>query len=336
MEQRMKLLTYRAKDQKTEDNRLGVILPGRDENLILDLSAYVDSISLNTSTLVSTAMNDMLSFLSAGEVGFQTAKSFIDHLGRSESVSEVEEHQQAGILIPLKQAVLAPPITRPGKMICAGFNFLDHVSEGAAETPEIPEFPMGFIKVSTSLIGHDQSIVLPAHSQEVDYEIEIAVVIGQPCKEVTKDNALEYVAGYCVFNDVSARDIQFREMKKGLLTLGKNFDTFAPLGPWIVTHDEVPNPQDLRLELRINGEIRQRSNTSYMIYSIPELIAYWSRMTLEPGDVIACGTPSGVAAFREPDPRQYYLKPGDVVEAWVERIGTLRNMVIAAETIHHD
>jgi 2-keto-4-pentenoate hydratase/2-oxohepta-3-ene-1,7-dioic acid hydratase in catechol pathway len=212
------------------------------------------------------------------------------------------------------------PIPRPPKLICIGLNYRDH----AAETNmELPRTPVVFGKYASAVIGPDEPIVLPRISSQVDYEAELAVVIGRRGKNVPVEQAMDFVAGYTIINDVSARDLQ---MESGQWLKGKTCDTFAPMGPWVVTTDEVADPHDLHVSLRLNGETMQDSNTKQMIFPIPELISYLSRLfTLEVGDVIATGTPSGVGFARRPP---IFLQDGDLVEIEIEGIGVLRNPVV--------
>lgn len=218
---------------------------------------------------------------------------------------------------------LTAPIPRPGKIICIGLNYRDHVAESAQAAPD---YPTVFAKYATCVIGPREAIVLPRASERVDYEGELAVVIGRYAKDVPPAEALGYVAGYTPFNDVSARDYQQRTSQ---WTIGKTFDTFGPMGPALVTADDVPDPHNLTLRVTIGNDVLQESNTRHLIFSIPQLIAYLSAvMTLEPGDVIATGTPGGVGDARTP-PR--YLRPGEVVTVDIEGIGRLENPVVAAD-----
>jgi acylpyruvate hydrolase len=226
----------------------------------------------------------------------------------------------------LDELTILPPIGHPNKIVCMGGNFADHLQEGSRD---IPVFPISFLKSPTSLIGHKANIVYPRKVKLLDYEVELAAVIGKHCSDVSVKNALDYVAGYSIFNDVSARDFQFAEMKRGFCNIGKNFATFAPMGPFLVTPDQVGNPDDLGMELRVNGRTRQLSNTKNMVFKIRQLIEFFSSMPLEPGDVITSGTPSGVAIYRKPDRTMYLLKPGDIIEAKIENLGVLRNTVVA-------
>lgn len=221
---------------------------------------------------------------------------------------------------------ILPPIGHPKKIVCMGGNFADHLQEGARD---IPVFPISFLKSPTALIGHKAKIVYPRKVKLLDYEVELAAVIGEHCSDVSVKNALDYVAGYSIFNDVSARDFQFAEMKRGFCNIGKNFATFAPMGPFLVTSDQVGNPDDLGMELRVNGRTRQLSNTKNMVFKIRQLIEFFSSMPLEPGDIITSGTPSGVAIYRKPDKTMYLLKPGDIIDAKIENLGVLQNSVVA-------
>ncbi len=191
-----------------------------------------------------------------------------------------------------------------------------------------------FFQNVDAIIGHEEPIVYPRHlTEELDYELELAVVVKKAGRHFTPEQARDYIGGYVIFNDITARDIQRREMKSGVFSFCKGIDTFCPLGPWIVTPDEVPDPQNLRMELRVNGETRQKGSTKKMSVSIPQILAHYSAMGYSAGDVISTGTVSGVAAFSQ-DPKAWYLKPGDVMEAEIEKIGILRNRVITWEEAH--
>jgi 2-keto-4-pentenoate hydratase/2-oxohepta-3-ene-1,7-dioic acid hydratase in catechol pathway len=214
------------------------------------------------------------------------------------------------------------PAVYPGKIMAIGRNYAEHASEGGAD---LPKAPLLFNKLPNALSAHNAAIVLPSISEQVDYEAELAVVIGQRAKRVSEADALGYVFGYSLINDVSARDLQFGD---GQWTRGKSLDTFAPLGPFITTRDEIDDVQSLKIEGLLNNEVMQSSNTSKMIFKVAYLVSYLSQgITLEPGDVIATGTPDGVGIFRKPP---VLLKPGDVFEVKIEKLGTLRNAVVAA------
>lgn len=242
-------------------------------------------------------------------------------LGRDPTLAE--ECRERGALMPLSRARLNPPVLSPSKILAVGLNYASHAAE---QNAKLPEFPLVFSKCTTALIGPEDHIRLPRISDQIDYEAELAIVIGKEARSISAERAMEYVAGYTIMNDVTARDIQRRERQ---WTRAKGLDTFAPCGPWLVTPDEVPNPHSLRIELRVNGEVRQSANTSDLIFKIPQLIEFISQdLTLRPGDIISTGTPSGVGVFRQPP---VFLKPGDQIEIEIESIGRLSNRVIGPE-----
>ncbi len=232
--------------------------------------------------------------------------------------------ETSGQVRPLAEVRLAPPIPDPEKIICLGLNYHEHAAEANLETPVAP---MLFAKFRNSLTGPSDPIVLPHISAQIDYEGELAVVIGRTCKEVAASEALGYVAGVMAFNDVSARDVQLQTSQ---WMAGKALDTFAPCGPALVLLDEIPEVQHLALTTRVNGQVMQQANTSAMIFSVREIVSFLSRlMTLQPGDIIATGTPAGVGFQRQP-PR--YLCADDVVEVEIERIGVIQNRVVSSQT----
>jgi 2-keto-4-pentenoate hydratase/2-oxohepta-3-ene-1,7-dioic acid hydratase in catechol pathway len=211
------------------------------------------------------------------------------------------------------------PVPDPGKIACVGLNYHDHAEE---QNEDVPAKPMLFGKSSTAVTNPDAAIVHPDDVDQVDYEVELAIVVGRTAKNVDASDAADYVAGYTVLNDVSARDAQFEDEQ---FFRGKSYDTFAPMGPELVTEDGL-DPNALDVELRVNGEVKQSSNTEQFIFDVYEVLEYLSNvMTLEPGDVISTGTPGGVGVFRDPPD---LLEPGDVVEAEIESVGTLQNPVV--------
>lgn len=218
---------------------------------------------------------------------------------------------------------LLAPIPDPQKVLCVGLNYADHARESGQQPPSEP---VVFNKFATSVAAHGDPIVLPRVSKEVDYEAELVVVIGKGGRHISVADATRHVAGYCVGHDVSARDWQLRK-PGGQWLLGKSFDGFAPFGPELVTSDEVGDPGKLRIQFRLNGETLQNSTTEQLIFSVPQLVAYISQVcTLAPGDVIFTGTPPGVGAARKPP---IFMKPGDVAEVEIEKLGVLRNPVVA-------
>ncbi len=241
---------------------------------------------------------------------------------------------ETGERFPLAGAKLRPPIV-PKKFFHTAGNFREHEEESkqVGWAHKIAPWIVFFQNVD-ALIGPDDPIIYPEHlTEELDYELELAVVIGKTGKWFGPEEATDYVAGYVIFNDITARDIQRREMESGVFSFCKAIDTFCPLGPWIVTPDEIADPHDLAMELRVNGDVRQRSHSGNMSVTIPEIVAHYSALGYSAGDVLSTGTVSGVAGF-SPDAASLYLKPGDVIEAEIEGIGVLRNPVIAWQDGH--
>jgi acylpyruvate hydrolase len=226
-----------------------------------------------------------------------------------------------GVCYPLSEVELWAPVGRPGKVVCVGLNYRSHLAEIG---DPVPEYPILFHKAATSIIGHREAIVLPRVSRQVDYEGELAVVIGRRAKSVAERDALAHVAGYTCANDVSAHDLEFRTSQ---WASGKMLDTFCPLGPVLLTADEVPDPSALRLRTTLNGRTVQDAWTSDMVFSVPSLVRYVSSLaTLEPGDLILTGTPAGIGCNHTP---QVFLQPGDSVSVTIDGIGTLTNPVVA-------
>jgi 2-keto-4-pentenoate hydratase/2-oxohepta-3-ene-1,7-dioic acid hydratase in catechol pathway len=240
----------------------------------------------------------------------------------------------AGERTPLGEARLRAPIV-PKKFFHTSGNFREHEDESkrVSWSHEIAPWIVFFQNVD-AIVGPDEPVVYPEHlTEELDYELELAVIIGRDATWFGPEEAMDLVAGYTIFNDITARDIQRREMRSGVFSFCKAIDTFCPLGPWIVTPDEVGDPHDLSMELRVNGESRQVSNMNHMSTSVPEVLAHYSPLGFSAGDVLSLGTVSGVAGFSE-DPAAWYLKPGDVIEAEIEKIGVLRNPVVSWQDAH--
>lgn len=281
----MKLVTFKYKNI----TRVGAVI----DNAVVD--------GLAQKSIPST----MLKFLAAGEPAVEALRQLIDS-------------QQARI--SLNDVKLLAPVPRPGKFLGIGLNYADHIAETALEKPEYPTF---FTKQSSCVIADGDAIHLPKVSEKLDYEVELAFVIGKRCRHVPLEKAHEMVAGYTLVNDVTVRDWQFRTPT---WTIGKSFDTHGPMGPWIITADEINDPHNLTLKTWVDSELRQSSNTRHMIFNIYQMIAYLSQaMTLEPGDVIATGTPSGVGVKMKP---RGYMQAGQVVKIEIEKIGSLTNPVI--------
>lgn len=238
-------------------------------------------------------------------------------------IQQIKSNQPADYLLDEDSLTWGPCVTEPQKIICVGLNYRKHAEE--TNSP-IPEYPILFNKFNNTLTGHNQDVAHPKVTEKLDYEVELAIVIGKQAKYVDKEDALSYVFGYATANDLSARDLQLRTPQ---WLLGKSCDDFTPLGPYLVTADEVGDPNQLKLETKVNGEVRQSSNTSDMVFHCDEIVSYISQhMTLEPGDVILTGTPEGVVLGNPPD-QQVYLKPGDVVDVSVEKLGTCTNRIVS-------
>ena len=254
--------------------------------------------------------DDMLEFLKAGKVAMQVAREILAKADDSINTDSVK---------------LLSPVTNPSKIIAIGLNYMDHIREADIGVPELATM---FCKYPSAIIGTDAEIYWSSTlTQQVDYEAELAVVIGKAAKDVSEANAYDYVAGYMNCNDVSARDLQFRPGDQWLR--GKCLDSFCPLGPYLVTSDEIDDPHDLSIQCKLNGRLMQDSNTGEMIYRIPYLIQYLSEaFTLLPGDVIATGTPHGVGAFRDPP---IWLGQGDIVSVEIEGLGRLTNRCVVKD-----
>ncbi len=328
----MRLCTYSMRMPQGE-TRVGVVKGDQVVDLLGAATTYQTKFPEARAAVEGNWFSSMMALLRQGTDALALA-------GRLADTAVADRGQVASTIIsPLTSVKLHAPIPRPGKIIAAGRNYSEHVDE----TKEIfdqknlrkierSDLPIAFAKMPSHVIGHEDAVVHPLRTKEMDYELELAVVIGRKALNVGEAEALDYVAGYTVANDISARDWLWREIREGqMVLLGKNFPTFCPLGPVLVTADEIPDPNNLYQDLKVNGEVRQRSNTKYMIFNVRELIAHWSMTGLEPGDVILCGTPGGVAFARKPDPTPFFLKPGDVMEATVEGIGTLRTVVVEPE-----
>jgi 2-keto-4-pentenoate hydratase/2-oxohepta-3-ene-1,7-dioic acid hydratase in catechol pathway len=256
--------------------------------------------------LSSAGFDSVLQVIESGPEGRGKIEKFVSTAKSSPSLESVK---------------LLAPIQKPRKLICVGLNYLDHAKETGAEIPTVPTI---FNKFATSVIGPGANIVLPRVSKAPDYEAEFAFVIGRGGRHIKSEDWANHIFGYTIINDVSARDYQ-RATTQWLM--GKTFDTFAPMGPWIVTKDEIADPHNLDIRMEINGEVLQNSNTRELIFKIPDLISFLSSVfTLEPGDIVSTGTPSGVGMARTP-PR--YLRPGDDVIVKIPAIGELRNPVVA-------
>jgi acylpyruvate hydrolase len=268
---------------------------------------------------------DMVGFLAGGPEALSQVREALAEL-TPELEAERERGRAAGILFSLSEVKLEAPVRRPGKIACLWVNYVEHGNEAAIVPPT--KEPVFFSKFSDVVVGPGDPIQLPRVSRAVDYEAELALVIGRTGKHIPEEQALEYVAGYTILNDVSARDFNLKTLLGvvGPYIIQKTFDTFAPMGPYLVTRDEVPDPHALRIRLWIDGELMQDGTSGDMIFKIPRIISYLSRIvTLRPGDVISTGTPPGVGHWRTP-PR--YLRAGETVRIEIERLGVLENPVV--------
>lgn len=286
----------------------------------MKLATYLDGGEQKLGVVVDDRVvelpGSMLELIEAGEAGLQRAREAAENASEGRPLSEVK--------------LLAPIPTPRRNIVCVGLNYMEHFEEGRGrrgpvEMDKLPEYPTFFTKLPTAVTGPDADVLLFSHiSDKLDWEIELAVILGRQGRDIPEEQAWDYVFGYTVANDVSVRDVQRRHGNQWFR--GKTMDTHCPMGPWIVTKDELTDPEDLRISLKVNGETKQDLNTSYLIFRIPRLIHELSLgTTLLPGDIILTGTPSGVGFARNPPE---FLKDGDEMELEIERIGTLRNRVV--------
>lgn len=306
----MKLYTFEFEGQQ----RLGVEREGK----LIDLKKAHTALS-TAGTAATSLPSDMLSFLRAGDSAMNTARRVIAN-------TPVQQKSGTGdrFVYNFDEVRLLAPIPRPGKILCSGINYRGHLEENPGA--KLPEFPFFFSKLPSVVIGPGDPIVHPKLTKQLDYEVELAVVIGRTMRRTPEHEVMSGVAGYTILHDVSARDVQFKDNQ---ITLGKNFDSFAPLGPCLVTTDELPDPGNLPLRTFLNGKIMQDGSTEEWVFPLPRLLsALCEIMTLEPGDVVSTGTPAGVGVFRKPP---VFLQPGDRVILEIEPIGRLENPVVAEE-----
>lgn len=302
----MKLVTY----SHGGGPRLGALVNGQ----VLDLAEAAARVPGLPSR--KALQGGMLALLDAGPAGMATAAMAVAAARKDPVLVGDALHRQESVR-------LLAPLPLPRKVVCVGLNYRDHCEENNLP---VPQSPVIFSKFATAITGPDAPIVKPELTEQLDYEAELAFVIGRAGKNIPESRALEYVAGYTILNDVSARDVQFSD---GQWVRGKTFDTFAPMGPALVTPDEIPDPHHLAIHLDVNGRTLQESNTRHLIFGIPYLISFLSRgFTWQPGDIVSTGTPAGVGAFRKPP---VFLQPGDVVTIRIEGLGELRNPVAAPE-----
>jgi len=321
----MRLMRYSRKHEPSAQARLGVMVGG---DLVADLRAgyalYMVEHLRNPKgrELAAIYMPPYIAqFLHMGEAAWLAlgdAFTYLSDLAQNNPLLAGLTGEQ--LFIPLDECRLYAPV-RPSKLIAIGRNYPGYTKNPGKQGGKVPA---GFIKTNSSITGPGRDILKPRACSELDCETELAVVIGKRCKHVREENAYDVIAGYTIVNDITARDVAKLEREGGHLFLGKTYDTFTPMGPWMVTRDAIPDPMNLRIHTRVNGETRQDGNTRDMVWSIPQLVAYMSQITLMPGDIIATGSPGG-GALANP---AWLLNAGDVIESEVEGIGVLTNAVV--------
>jgi len=324
----MRLLTFEDPERRS---RIGAVTA---DHWIVDLNSacalYLRDIEReNAYQRLADALvpDNMLELFEGGDTSLEAARKALAYA--MDMGNDAAGTRGEAIRFPTGAVKLKAPII-PRKFFHTAGNFREHHEEATKAGFSHPVLPwIMFFQNVDAIIGHDEPVIYPEHlTQELDYELELAVVLKKSGKHFSAEQASDYIGGYVIFNDVTARDIQRREMKSGVFSFCKGIDSFCPLGPWIVTADEILDPHNLAMELRVNGEPRQRSHSSKMSVRIPEILAHYSPMGYSAGDVVSTGTVSGVAAFSG-DPKAWYLKPGDVMECEIEQIGVLRNPVIS-------
>jgi len=303
----VKIVSYRRKDTVEDPFRIGFI----HDEVVVDLQhAYMKQFPADEAIFPS----DPNEFFLEGSNTMEKAKKVFQ---------QWLQHGDETVSIPRKAATLGIPIASPSKIICVGKNYADHVAEMRGE---IPNYPVLFAKYSNALIGPEDEIIKSASTRQLDYEVELTIIIGKVATKVKKENALDYIAGYTIGNDITGRDLQKRTPQ---WLQGKTLDHTTPIGPWIVTADEIGDPSNLSIKSYVNGEERQSSNTSHLIFDIPFLIEFISEViTLNPGDIIMTGTPDGVGFAMDPP---QFLQDGDIVTLEIEKIGQMENKVVDVE-----
>ena len=325
----MRFITF---DDPVRRSRIGALAPdGRIVDLNSSCALYLRDVENEGAyDRVSAALvpPNMRKLFEGGDTSLEAARKGFDYVLGSDSLSGPRGEP---IFYSAAEVFLKAPIL-PKKFFHTAGNFREHHEEATKAGFSHPVMPwIVFFQNVDAIIGHEEPVIYPEHlTQELDYELELAVVLKKGGKNFAPEDAADYVGGYVIFNDITARDIQRREMKSGVFSFCKGIDTFCPLGPWIVTSDEIPDPHNLAMELRVNGEPRQNSHSSKMSVKIPGILSHYSPMGYSAGDVVSTGTVSGVAAFSG-DPKAWYLRVGDVMECEIENIGILRNRVISWE-----
>ncbi|MEN0106770.1 MAG: fumarylacetoacetate hydrolase family protein [Pseudomonas sp.] len=309
----MKIARYQSAAGR---ERLGVV------SFVGGLETLVDVGKVAAARRSSRTPATVMALIEGGDAAMDATRELLAWAVQRQDPAWMDDPREVQWLTPVPEK----------SIFCAGRNFGRHLLESksnAATASKLhSDFPTGFIKLGRTLVPHNSEVKRPADVLDFDYEVEVALVIGKAMDAGSDIDPASAIFGYTIFNDLSARDWQLREMQNGLLMLGKNFPGFGPIGPYIVTADEVPDPTSLVLWLKVNGELRQHADCRDLIFSFPQLVAFWSRFGLVPGDIISTGTPEGVALHHKPDPRPWYLKPGDRVEAGVHGIGVLETLIV--------
>jgi len=328
----MKLVTFHS---RSREDRIGAIAA---DGTVIDLNAayalYLQEVQQEGAFYAQADARvpaNMRGLFENGDRGLDAARTALD-FATKEGVEKGPSGEK--LRFQKKEVKLKAPIV-PKKFFHTAGNFREHHEEAQKSGFSHPVLPwIVFFQNVDAIIGPEEAIVYPEHlTQELDYELELALVLKKSGKHFDAARATDYIGGYVIFNDITARDIQRTEMKSGVFSFCKGIDTFCPLGPHIVTADEIPQPNNLSMQLRVNGKTRQESHSSKMSVTVPEIVAHYSPMGYSAGDVLSTGTVSGVAAFSD-DPKSLYLKPGDVVECEIEKIGVLRNPVVSYKELH--
>jgi acylpyruvate hydrolase len=325
----VKLATYRH--EEGTESRIGAVVDLNRGTFLLALARAQAKLALAGPRVPA----DMRLLLERGYAGLDAARAVVEAaIGRLvDDGSAVADWLSDDTISYLDRVRLLAPVPRPGKIIMVGSNYKSHVGEAGGAAKNLPparseshDWPAAFSKFPSAVVGPDEPIPYPRHTKQFDYEAELCVVIGKRCRDVALGDVDGVIAGYTIANDLSLRDIQFAEMRRGLILLGKNSDASCPMGPYLVTRDEISDPQNLRIRCWVNGGLRQDDTTANMTFSIRHLVSYFSRVPLEPGDVIATGTPAGVGIFHKP-PEEALLKIGDRIDIEIDGIGRLSNTI---------
>ncbi len=330
----MKLASYATARDSTV--RIGALVEAGPARCLVDLAAVYARIAMRPDGAPVSLPGDMRLLLDMGEPGLDGVRRAVAFATSEIKKPSTLSAWRSERLIHDEESVrLLAPVPRPGKIIAVGSNYKSHVTEAGPASKNLPAaraekhtWPAAFAKFPSVVVGHKHAIVYSRHTTQLDYEAELCVIIGRRCKDISEADVDGVVAGYTIANDVSMRDLQFAEMRRGLILLGKNLDTTSPMGPYLVTKDEIPDPQNLQIKCWVNGDLRQHDSTANMTFSVRELVSYFSRTTLEPGDIIATGTPAGVGIFSNP-PEAALLRVGDTIDIEIAPIGRLSNSVIA-------